>query len=74
MIDKQIDRVGNDKTTRFLPLFPETKVCHIMYLIIQGLHHIHVNGVVHCDLKPQNCMIDKKMQVRIIDFGLSKME
>ena len=44
-----------------------------MRMILGGLHHMHSNNVVHRDLKPENCLLDKNGQVRIIDFGLSKM-
>lgn len=54
-------------------LFPEDKVCKIMRMLLSGLHHIHDNNVVHRDLKAENCMIDKDGELRIIDFGLSKM-
>ena len=44
-----------------------------MRMLLSGLHHIHVNNVVHRDLKPENCLLDSNDQLRIIDFGLSKM-
>jgi len=44
-----------------------------MYMIMEGLHHIHSNRVIHRDLKPENCLIDKNLHLKIIDFGLSKI-
>lgn len=55
------------------PLFQEEELCRIMRMILGGLHHMHSNNVVHRDLKPENCLLDKNGEVRIIDFGLSKM-
>jgi serine/threonine protein kinase len=44
-----------------------------MYMLMQACNHIHKNGVVHRDLKPENILIDTKtMELKIIDFGLSK--
>lgn len=43
-----------------------------MYMMLNGLHHIHSNRVVHRDLKPENCLIDQDFRLKIIDFGLSK--
>ena len=40
--------------------------------VIKALVAIHKYGLIHCDLKPDNIMIDvEKKLVKIIDFGLS---
>jgi serine/threonine protein kinase len=36
-----------------------------------ALAHAHLRNVVHGDLKPQNIMITKNREVRILDFGAS---
>jgi serine/threonine protein kinase len=40
--------------------------------ITEGLKEAHRLGVVHRDLKPQNIMIDKEGNVRIMDFGIAR--
>lgn len=40
--------------------------------ICKGLEEAHLKGVVHRDLKPQNIMIDKQGNVRIMDFGIAR--
>jgi ligand-binding sensor domain-containing protein/predicted Ser/Thr protein kinase len=37
-----------------------------------GLKEIHEHGVIHRDLKTGNVMLDDQLNVRIMDFGLSK--
>jgi len=36
-----------------------------------ALHHVHLQGMVHRDVKPANIVISSKGQVRLIDFGLA---
>jgi len=38
----------------------------------EGLAEAHRLGVVHRDLKPQNIMIDKEGDARIMDFGIAR--
>ena len=58
---------------RTKPILSEEEVQNIMYMLIKGLCHIHENGIVHRDLKTENCLIDNNFNLRIIDFGLSKV-
>ena len=41
--------------------------------VCEGLVEAHRLGVVHRDLKPQNIMIDREGNVRIMDFGIARM-
>jgi serine/threonine-protein kinase len=37
-----------------------------------GLQHAHEKGMVHRDIKPQNMMVTRKGQVKVMDFGLAR--
>lgn len=37
--------------------------------IINGVHHLHMAGVAHRDLKLDNCVVDANGVLKIIDFG-----
>lgn len=40
--------------------------------LLDAVEYCHENGVYHCDLKPENIMVDKNGQVlKIADFGLA---
>jgi hypothetical protein len=38
-----------------------------------GLSHAHGKGVVHCDLKPANILLDEDHKPRLADFGQSRL-
>lgn len=38
-----------------------------------ALNHAHIHNIIHCDIKPQNILLDKNMQPKIADFGIAKM-
>jgi serine/threonine protein kinase len=41
--------------------------------ICRALIEAHGAGVLHCDLKPDNVLLDSQSQVRLCDFGQSRM-
>lgn len=46
----------------------------IMLNIIQALKLLHFNNygkIIHRDIKPENILIDKNLNIKIIDFGIS---
>ncbi len=50
----------------------EAKAVGLAKQIAEGLAEAHRLGVVHRDLKPQNVMIDKDGNAKIMDFGIAR--
>ena len=38
--------------------------------VCAGVQHAHQKGVIHCDLKPGNILVDGSGQPKIVDFGI----
>ncbi|KAG9141436.1 hypothetical protein Leryth_001869 [Lithospermum erythrorhizon] len=53
-----------------LPLENE-KIHQFSKQLLEGLSHIHENGVVHLDIKPDNLFIDHSGNLKIGDFGFA---
>lgn len=43
-----------------------------MYQLLKGIAFCHTNRVLHRDLKPQNLLINSKLQLKLGDFGLAR--
>lgn len=52
---------------------PVEKAIDIFHDVAVGLTHAHAKGVLHCDLKPANILLDQDHRPRLADFGQSRM-
>lgn len=53
-------------------LYEDTdRVWRLFREIVEGLSHIHQQGMIHRDLKPVNIFLDSNDHVKIGDFGLA---
>jgi len=38
----------------------------------EGLYYLHSKGYVHCDIKPDNILLSREWEVKLIDFTIAK--
>ena len=57
-----VNKFHQNKIPQRLSIFQE---------LAEGLEAIHEAGIVHCDLKPGNVMINQQGNLKILDFGIA---
>ncbi|CAM9887137.1 unnamed protein product, partial [Ectocarpus sp. 8 AP-2014] len=62
---------GDTRTVTCDPM-NDTDVWYIMRQIVQGLSFLHLQNIVHGDIKPQNLLVGSDNVAKIADFGISK--
>ncbi len=63
-LDDRLRRDGPMAAPTAITLFREVAI---------GLAHAHGKGVLHCDLKPANVLLDQDARPRLADFGQSRL-
>jgi serine/threonine protein kinase len=51
---------------------PVERVVELGLEIARGLEHAHRSSIVHRDVKPQNVLLDRTGQAKLIDFGIAR--
>ena len=53
--------------------YSETQLRKFIRQIIRGLNYLHRLGIIHGDIKPNNILLDKNNECKIIDFNYSSI-
>jgi len=51
----------------------DERMLYIVEDIALGMNYLHSRKVLHCDLKSSNVLIDSNWNVKLCDFGLSRI-
>jgi len=49
------------------------RVLEVLRPVCAAMHYAHQMGIVHCDLKPGNILIDRHGEILVTDFGIARM-
>lgn len=77
MVMEMLDGIGLDKFIKEKGRLDYLEALPIFKQICNGLEAAHKHGIVHRDLKPSNILLIKakeSFQVKILDFGIAKIE
>ena len=66
------DAPSSDGPPSLAPQFPEEWARFYAASIAVAIHHMHVQGYVYRDLKPENVLLDAHGYVRLADLGFAK--
>jgi [calcium/calmodulin-dependent protein kinase] kinase len=53
--------------------YSENQIRRFIRQIIRGLNYLHRIGIIHRDIKPNNILLDKNNECKIIDFNFSSI-
>lgn len=68
-----VDGPGLQNHARAPNLLPKPQVVEIIYNVCYALDYIHTKGYIHLDIKPSNIMLTRKGEVKLMDFGISRL-
>src|SRR5262249_26080836 len=61
----------NSKTLDTMPRIPIPYLVQIFARVAAGLVHMHRRGICHADVKPNNILLSRTGEVKLIDYGLA---
>ncbi|HSH81932.1 MAG TPA: serine/threonine-protein kinase [Herpetosiphonaceae bacterium] len=65
-----MELIDGQTLSTLLPL-PAPQALDYLMQVAEALAFCHAHGLLHCDVKPENIMVDRSGRVKLIDFGIS---
>ncbi len=74
IVMEYVEGVTLDKKLEQTGALPHRDATPILKQMLAALDHAHQAGIIHRDFKPGNVMIKADGQVKVMDFGLAKIQ
>jgi serine/threonine-protein kinase len=65
-----MELIEGQPLSALLPV-PAPQALDYLLQVATALAFCHENRILHCDIKPENIMVDRQGRVKLIDFGIS---
>ena len=52
----------------------EQMIQFVLYQLLSAINYMHSADIIHRDMKPENILISKKLQLKIADMNLARKE
>lgn len=52
----------------------EQMIQFILYQLFSAIHYMHSADIIHRDMKPENILINKKLELKLADMNLARKE
>ena len=74
LVTEYVDGRSLDQWVHQSGVLTVAQACSAIRQVCYGLQHAHDHGMIHRDIKPENLMQAKNGTVKILDFGLARLE
>lgn len=64
----------NGKTLDQIPPLSLPKLVRVLEQTAAAIAHMHSRGVLHADMKPNNVMLSRAGEVKVLDYGLARIK
>ncbi|MEZ5044549.1 MAG: serine/threonine-protein kinase [Saprospiraceae bacterium] len=74
IVMEYVDGQALDDVLKLQGKLPENEAAKVILQVLEGLGAAHDLGIMHRDLKPGNIMITQRGFVKLMDFGIARLE
>ena len=53
--------------------YEKSQIKYILFQLLNGIKYLHQHNILHRDIKPENILLNNKGEIKIGDFGLSRI-